>query len=468
MNRRLIVICAVAFLVALAVPAFAAVQNVRVSGDVDASWIIRNNFNLGLYTDKFQDNENYFNSVARVRVDADLTDNVSTTIRLLNERDWDAEPSDITQGSTGVDVDLAYVTLKEMLYSPLTVIIGRQNLRYGNAFIIGDPDTNRVAVARSAVQARDLSARKAFDAVRAILNYDPLVIDLIYSKINKGIISGLNANLDTNLYGINAAYKLGDKYNSLVEGYFFAKMDKAATVLAVSKYQNIYVPGLRLSTNPIKGLNLQGEFAWQQGTYLVSGSGLTRKREASALQVIGSYALQAEKLMKYAPVLGAQITRYSGEKNPADTASSDRYKGWNPMYEDQAGGKIYNVLLDATNSFIYNFNASVKPIEDVGLKIDWTGIYLDKELPAGTTTFTFYRTGSTSSTGGFTAGVNDDGAQLIGHEFDVNLTYDYTEDVQLGLNMGVFFPGRKLLSKSGDNAVSKNASQAIASCKVTF
>ena len=168
MNRRLLIVCAVMFLVAMAVPAFAAVQNVKVSGDIDAKWIIRDNFSLGQESSTFvgsKDNQNSLNTSARVRVDADLTDNVSATIRLLNERDWSDEGSTGTSsssagatGDTSVYLDLAYVTLKEMLYSPLTVIIGRQNLRYGNAFIIGDPDTNRLAAARSGVEATDLTA----------------------------------------------------------------------------------------------------------------------------------------------------------------------------------------------------------------------------------------------------------------------------------------------------------------------
>ena len=41
-----------------------------------------------------------------------------------------------------IALDLANVRLKEFLYAPLDLTIGRQELHYGNDFIMGDPDTN--------------------------------------------------------------------------------------------------------------------------------------------------------------------------------------------------------------------------------------------------------------------------------------------------------------------------------------
>ncbi|MFZ5800229.1 MAG: putative porin, partial [Candidatus Omnitrophota bacterium] len=232
MSRRLLVICAALFLVAMAVPAFAAVQNVKVGGDVFVTGVSRNNFDLGrTASGNTDDDSSLFMSQVRLRVDADLTDNVMATIRLINERDWDQEsdgqsPAD---NNTQVDIDLAYVTLKEMLYSPLTVVIGRQPLRYGNALIIGDPDTSRQDTSAHPIFNRDLTIRRGFDAIKAILNYDPLTIDVFFSEIDentKQSSSGDNNEKDdVILWGVNGAYKVGDKYNSTVQGYFFQKRD---------------------------------------------------------------------------------------------------------------------------------------------------------------------------------------------------------------------------------------------------
>ena len=54
-------------------------------------------------------------------------------------------------------------------------------------------------------------------------------------------------------------------------------------------------------------------------------------------------------------------------------------------------------------------------------------------------------------------------AKELGNEIDATLTYDYTEDVQLGLSAGAFIPGDAF---SGAN--DKTATQVIGSMKVTF
>ena len=54
-----------------------------------------------------------------------------------------------------------------------------------------------------------------------------------------------------------------------------------------------------------------------------------------------------------------------------------------------------------------------------------------------------------------------DNKRQLGDELDATITYDYTEDVQLGLTYGAFIPGVAF-----DDT--RCANQAIASMKVTF
>ncbi|MDD5166976.1 MAG: hypothetical protein PHQ57_06285, partial [Candidatus Omnitrophica bacterium] len=243
MSKRLILILALAFVVGVTCAAYAEVQNVKVSGDLTVMGVGRANLDLAKepasgaritqaagnnWADKSAD----VLSIARIRVDADLTDNVSTSIRLLSERPWNGEGG--THGGrngniglnigtnagatigTGawtndsnrenkIDIDLAYVTMKEFLYSPLTLTVGRQLLRFGNGLIVGDPDTNIYSVS-TALYEGDLSARKSFDAVRATLDYNPLVIDAVYAKVEEG---NATLNDDVTLLGLNAAYDMG-------------------------------------------------------------------------------------------------------------------------------------------------------------------------------------------------------------------------------------------------------------------
>ncbi|MDD5553850.1 MAG: hypothetical protein PHE18_08290, partial [Candidatus Omnitrophica bacterium] len=199
MSKRLILILVLAFALGITCAAYAEVQNVKVSGDITVKGVARDNLDLvktqseqltngaGTATN-FDDQSADILSIARIRVDADLTDNVVATVRLLNERNWNGEAivagqtnsniglNGATANEHGVDVDLAYITLKEFLYSPLTLMIGRQELHFGNDLIVGDPDTNIYSAASNLAEG-DLSARKSFDAIRATLDYNPLVVD---------------------------------------------------------------------------------------------------------------------------------------------------------------------------------------------------------------------------------------------------------------------------------------------------
>jgi hypothetical protein len=132
----------------LSVPAFAAVENIKVSGDINEQFVWRD-LSMGGTVYNQMDSESYLYSQVRLRFDADLTENVSGVIRLLDERTWGEE--DTFGDNSELTLDLAYVELKEFLYQPLSVTVGRQNLRYGSALIVGDPDTNQ-AVATTSIQ----------------------------------------------------------------------------------------------------------------------------------------------------------------------------------------------------------------------------------------------------------------------------------------------------------------------------
>ncbi len=444
MKKLLIAVLLVAV---MAVPAFASVQNVKVSGDLQTTWAVRDTFDFTDTGDQVNQNLNDVISYARVRIDADLTDNVSTTVRLLNERAW----GDDTSGSANADVelDLAYVQLREMLYSPLTVTLGRQELFYGNGFIIGGNGPNNNTYTGSPLAEnglRDLSMRNSLDAVKAVLNYDPLTIDMFAAVVDSNdTVLQAEKNDDVNLYGINANYKFSDKWNTIAEGYFFSKYDHKADG---EKKDTIYVPGMRLSTNPIKGLNLQGELAWQRGNQspLVGTRG---EREAVAGQFIAGYLLPFEKTAKYQPVVSYAFTYASGDDNYA----SGEVKGWDPMYEHLSGGKIYNAILNFTNVSCHELALSVKPVEDITLKGSWSMLYMNEDLNT---------TLNISSPMGASA-YPANGKKDLGDEIDLDLTYAYTEDVSIGMSAGWFFPG-EAFERNGD----RTATQLLTSLSVAF
>jgi len=116
MSKFLTLICVLAVAVALCVPAYAEVQNVKVSGDLTVRSLYRSNYDLddndanSTGVTPSNNSDNYFMQSVGINIDADLTDNVSTTVRLVNQRDWDNNSSG--SATFDVDLDLAYVTLK--------------------------------------------------------------------------------------------------------------------------------------------------------------------------------------------------------------------------------------------------------------------------------------------------------------------------------------------------------------------
>ena len=134
MRKQLLL--AVLMVAAFAVPSFASVQNIKISGDVDSTYLYRHNFDLGAGipgggsasngSDRLQNN---FFTQTRLRADADLSDNVSATVGLINERVWDYDTTD-----EGIDINLAFCFLntneieKSIFYFEKVVELDPENL----------------------------------------------------------------------------------------------------------------------------------------------------------------------------------------------------------------------------------------------------------------------------------------------------------------------------------------------------
>jgi hypothetical protein len=442
MSKRLIAVLALALVAGLAFsPAYAEVQNVKVSGDIIMSGVARNHFNLvndyaaSTGGDKSVLKQNFLMTQTRVRIDADLTDNVMATVRLINERIWNGNNDGNT--NSDIDLDLAFVTLKEFLYSPLTLTVGRQEINFGNSFIIGNA---KVSSSSTSIPT-DLSERKAFDAIRATLDYDPLVVDLVYAQIKQNNSTDRNT---VSLAGINASYALSNKVN--VSAYYWLKKDNDNSSVGTSRPDKLSTVGALISTTPIENLTASLEAAYQFGKNTETAN--QKKHDAWALQAMADYTFAKVKMT---PKIGASYTYLSG-----DTTDGTRNAGWDPMFYDQKLNNIVYTILPFSNMNAFNLRGSCKPVEDVTLSLVYGYYNVAQKNSAAFTVPNTYDGGSTYFTGSYT------GKTHLGDALDATITYDYTEDVQLGLTGGYFLPGDALTSDSA------NATQLIGSMKVTF
>lgn len=479
---RYILMGLLAFAVALTGTAYAEVQNIKVSGDLDIKAISQNNYDLKLTqknrpgtdaggdsADSDRDDVRFVLSTVRVRVDADLTDNVSTSVRLLNQRVWDSQGAGDADDENSVQIDNAYVTLKEFLYSPLTVIAGRQNLTYGTGFIVGsgllaDPTgtfaglTTGAAPNSQSQHGQEYSAFNSYDAIRLILDFAPLTVEGVWAKVNE---TGVE-NDDENLYGALVNYKL-DRWEAEVEPYWFYKNDEAANsaigtaggvitvndassvpgTLRTYETQRTHTMGLRVAASPVENLKLSGEGAHQLGEIIdVTPDQQERDRDAWAANIYANYTWAK---VPWAPSTGVGWVFFSGEEtsgvaNAAGGGANgldqkDKFNAWDPVYRGSfttyiqdffsgrdAAPNLYgtfdvNDTNATTNRHLIYGDVKLSPMQDITLWGRWTHVRF-AEAPRP-------------------------GRDLhVGDELDLKALYDYTDDVQLAAWGGCFFPGR--------------------------
>jgi hypothetical protein len=447
--RLLTVLCVAALVVAFAVPASAETQNIKVSGDIKAAYVYQRDISFQTQnTASSIYNRNFFMQQIGLNVEADLTDNVSTYIRLINERDWNARHDGASTGH-GFDIllDEAYVTLKEMLYAPLTVKIGRQNIWLGKGFVIGNSGNWGAGGLPATIN--EYSDMTAFDSIRATLDYDPWTVDLIYAKI--GDDTGITSNRDdVDLYVANVGYDF-TKYDAEAEAYYINEND--ATNKAANTTKNgpsvVHTIGLRGSLVPFESMNLWAEGAMQFGRDR-SGN-LDNKREAYALDLGLDYTFAD---VKWTPKVGAEWIYLSGDKSDGKT------RAWDPVYR----GKFDNYIADfrgitkgvisggdtgLSNQQSIALFGSMSPMTDITLDGKWTYMWLDQKLQAT----------DSAVTGGY---MNVD-SKKVGWEIDGKIAYDYTEDVQFSTTVGYFKPG-----KAYETGANKAATQVVAGVSVDF
>ncbi len=447
----------------IAMPAYAETQNVKVSGAIDAYWFYRHNYDLRDNNDggavpagtavtgvthggsavHRSESDDYARTNTQLEVAADLTDNVSTVVNVVNQRDWNATTFDGGAANTGaefdVELDLAYIQMKEIFYSPLTLTVGRQDIWFGRGFVIGN--NNTAWDHQAATEADEYSVTTAFDALRATLDFNPWTIDLVYSNINEN--GRDNAN-DRELYIANVNYKFAE-YNAVAEGYFILEDDRNAVSGATGTKDNVTnTLGGRVQFDPISQITLGGEVAYQWGDYQTGVATPNRDRGAWATDIFGTYRFD----YTWKPEITLEYVLFSGEPDVTAT-STQSYGAWNALYR----GKFWTAYADfreftyatgdandqpgSTNVEFVQLQGSLKPMQDLLLSGAFTYLWNNESILG--------------------QGSN------IGSELDLQATYDYTEDVSFSVLAGWFFPGSYYAN--GENAT---AADLVSSVKVTF
>ena len=476
---------------AFSVPSFAEVQNVKVGGDLTVRAIHRSNTDLNKDNNAAQANgqdrsdpQDFVQQTVAINVGADLTENVSAFLRFANENDWGSATGGTASGD--VDVSQAYAEIRELFYTPATLRIGTQPIKWGRGLVLGGNllpsllETGSFAGGdrNAAITAEEFTDFTAFDAVRLTIDLrntgmtaiDDVApsLDLVFIKLDE---NAAGSNDDTNLFGGNLSTKFGQ---SEAELYYLNKHDKSRTDVApnvagrTAKAGSVSTIGLRGSTQPGDGINLYGELAYQFGRRANDlDEGLQDGTpQRGWLTNLGAELTLAD--IATSPKIGAEWLFKSGEDKDG------AFGGWDPIapsyfptmirsYQvrstllglnpvDQAG-----VTSAFTNQHDLALYGGIKPMEDLGVDTRLTLFLAD--LPP------INRPG--------VAGVgvgNSARSSHLGTEWDNKVTYQYTDDVTLSGAYGVFWPGGAFRHRNPADAATgdSTAQQLVVEASVKF
>jgi hypothetical protein len=208
-------------------------------------------------------------------------------------------------------IDQLYLKWKTIAAVPVTLTVGRQNIQFGEGFVIMDGGP------------LDGSRSAYFNAVRADYEIAPKKnLSTFYSVQNRHddllpIINNKNKLLNEQNEKSGAIYFSGDFGQRNLQAYFIRKDAKSAT--SPSYKTHINTIGERTVTPLCAKLSLTFEGAYQFG-----------ERGAADLSAYGGYAYLSYPLgwPKRYPLSFTLGTTYLSGDNP----DTPKYEGWDPLY----------------------------------------------------------------------------------------------------------------------------------------
>jgi len=392
---------------------------------------------------------------------------VSVVLNLFNQRDWNANQFSTTASTPNagaefdLGVDLAYVTLKEAFYAPLTLTLGRQDIEFGRGLVIGNWN---IQDPQAGIIADEFSAVTSFDAARATLDFEPWTLDFVFMALDE---NDVNDDDDRNVFVTNVNYAFSE-YNAEWEAYAVIDEDGSTADNAVSttveSKNRTYAIGTRAQFDPVSNMTLGGEIAYQGGNSQASAVAQSQEREAWLFDIFGEYRWADHA---YKPYVGLEYVYLSGD----DTTTLTENEGWNGLFRSPTYGTIHEYLetyyatalngdgAAGSNRNIFFVSGGFAPMEDLKIDAKYYWFWTDEDLVSTINATQTQRVG-------------DD----LGSEIDVNITYDYTEDVTFSLGLAWFFPGdvygdavsSSVAGSNDQGRFDDTASQAVAGVNVAF
>jgi len=408
----------------MAASTFAQVQNIRLSGDIRLRGFYLSTAGSDAAGNQSDGASQFIVQRTRVCVEADLADHVLAVVTLKAEGNWGQASSDIAGRTWGVGVQEAYVQLRELFYTPATLKAGRQFLNYGDGLILSSANQNYT-----------------FDAGRLVLDYHPLVIDLVAGQVcNPQPVSPTQVLGQSDLLFVNAKYEASGSVIKDVEAYFGWMPQDAgganpfiSTLDPKASASSPMIFGLRTDLAPMEGLTASLEGVYEFGNNGGNGSALSGQISAWL----------AKAAVKYSPKGVSLSPSFNAAYTFAGGGGANGRNSFVPWFDDVDGYNGYLFAPQLSNIHIFNLGASIKPCANTTLALE--GYYylkVDKKVAVYSNPNydfggpAFANQANLVATGGAQLA----GPREVGWELDAILGYDYSNDVRCQLVYAAFIP----------------------------
>ncbi len=333
----------------------AELQNVELSGNLR----IRGSY----YNYASLPDQSFIEQRTRLGVKADFTNDITAFVEFDSWNAWGNNfRSDYlngidSRGTADVDLYQSYIEVRNLWGAPLTLKVGRQELKFGDQFLVGVNDASSYF--------RGLS----FDAVRLTYKTDLFSVDAVASKLAETFNNFGKG--DTDFYAVYGSYT-GITDTSLDAYWMYVRDDGA--LLATGNPVDIHTFGLR-GAGKIGSFDYKAEVAYQFGSVddLPSacpagfGTADTKYGAFGANAEVG-YTFDAV----WSPRPFARFAYFGGGDPDRSCWSNDRTLPFNRLFSNIE----YSEFLDSTDlSNVFYYAAGVDLVPGEPFKLQLVGAY---------------------------------------------------------------------------------------------
>ena len=294
-----------------------------------------------------------------------------------------------------------------------------------------------------------------------------MTADYVYIKLdenNPGIAD------DRTIQGINLGTRF-DAWNGELEAYYLNKRDKNGVTPNIDKDGSESTIGIRGSVQPADGASVYSELAYQFGRRAPSYDGESATNGVRVGDALQAWAFDLGldftfKDVPTSPKIGAEWIYYSGQDIAGGGGTANT--GWSPIAPSYFPTLLRSFQTRSTAAGLY-------PVDQTGVTSAFTNqseiaLYGSlkpiEDLTVGQRLSLFWS--AEPITPVFSGGTTPKRQSFLGTEWDTRVAYAYTDDVTLGVDYGIFFPGTVFHHASLAASGQDRAQELVTSVSVKF